>query len=79
MYVPPGLVVLLVLCIVGFLISMTGALRDKTRASPYQQLANSPNGDGGASPAGVSYQQDYRSRKQKVVKYTVIDGRLVDS
>lgn len=74
-----GVVILLIL---GFLISMTGALRDKTRAKPYQKLGGVPAPDSSEKMPLVSYQNaaEYAGQpKQNVVTYCVIDGRLVDS
>ena len=80
MFVPKGMVGFVILLALGFLISMTGALRDKTRAKPHQKVSGVPAADGSETTPLVSYQNAAEDGGQpKQITYCVIDGRLVDS
>ena len=84
MKIPLSLYVVVGILVLGFLLSMIGAVRKKSKESKYQKL----NGAGTAEasqhtlPSGgpESYQNSnyVLPPPQKVVTYCVIDGRLVD-
>ena len=81
---PPGLVAVVVIVVVGFLISMCGAMMDKTRAAPYRKLGNSVGVETAIPQHSATTYQNAASavdgqRTKKDVTYMVIDGRLVDS
>jgi hypothetical protein len=83
-YVPPGLVVIVVLLIGGFFVSLAGFIRRQKKEASYQSI---PSGDSGIARAGNGFQSSYQNAAstdyalptdQKVVTYCVIDGRLID-
>ena len=83
-YVPPGLVVIVVLLIGGFFLSLAGFIRRQKKEASYQAI---PNGDNGVARFGNAFQTSYQNSAstdyalptdQKVVTYCVIDGRLID-
>ena len=71
-YLPSGLIALIVLLFVGFFFSMVAAVRRKKSSHRYKKLGHTdvlesdPNPSSAAAPA------------KKAVTYSVIDGRLVD-
>ena len=82
-FIPPSLVGVVIFLLLGLLASMINALRNKAKRSRYQKVGSSANSIENPSHApSASYQNssDYAlPPKQKVVTYSVIDGRLVDS
>ena len=83
-YVPPGLVVIVVLLIGGFLVSLAGFIRRQKKEAMYQSI---PNSDAAVARTGNGFQTSYQDAAstdyalptdQKVVTYCVIDGRLID-
>ncbi|KAI2498624.1 Beta-glucan synthesis-associated protein (SKN1) [Fragilaria crotonensis] len=87
MYVPPGLVIIVVGLIGSFLLSLVGFRYRKKEELSYQRIPNGEPGGGlarGGYPITQSYQNsavvpDYTvPMEKKVVAYIVIDGRLVD-
>ena len=83
MYVPRGLIVIVVILLVGFLLSLAGFMRSSKKAAAYQKIPNSYDASldttargGTQAVAATSYQNS--GITQKFVTYFVIDGRLVD-
>jgi hypothetical protein len=87
MYVPPGLVIIVVVLIGSFLMSLVGFRYRKKEEASYQKIPNGEPG-GGSARGGITLPQSYQNSalvpdyalpsEKKVVSYFVIDGRLVD-
>ena len=77
MYFPVSLIGLILVIVIGFCVSMYGAIQAKAKTG-YQKL---PTAEIHSANPGASYQNSAEYAlppKQKVVTYCVIDGRLVD-
>jgi hypothetical protein len=75
---PNGLVTLIALLVIGFIFSMVQAVQNKKLRNRYKKVDNT---DAFEADGNRSYQNpsEYTpSSTQKVVTYSVIDGRLVD-
>jgi hypothetical protein len=87
MYVPPGLVIIVVVLIGSFLLSLVGFMYRQKEEASYQKIPNGEPG-GGWARGGIGVTQSYQNSaavpdyasplEKKVVAYFVIDGRLVD-
>lgn len=73
---PNGLVVLIALLLIGFVVSMVHAVRKKKSRHHYKKVDRT---DAFEADGNKSYQNSSASPSaQKVVSYSVIDGRLLD-
>ena len=93
MFVPRGLVLIVVILVASFFLSLVGFIRrQKQEEAAYQKIPNNKAGAGGIvanrDTAGAVAQQSYQNSavtsdyalpmERRVVAYCVIDGRLVD-
>lgn len=74
-----------ILLIIGFLISMFGAIRAKSKKTKYQRVGNASMDTRNGIPTITSYQDasaavqySLPSNLKSDITYCVIDGRLVD-
>ena len=91
MFVPRGLVIIVVVLVASFFLSLVGFIRRQKEEAAYQKIPNNEAGAGGVVGNGataVAVAQSYQNSavtadyalpmEKKVVAYYVIDGRLVD-
>jgi hypothetical protein len=79
-YIPQSLIVVISMIGVGFLFSMFGTMRDKTKARAYQKVGGPSALEANPNTDLKSYQNSTEYAlppKQKVVTYCVVDPRLV--
>lgn len=90
--IPRSMLIVIALLAAGFLLSMLGTIRTKSKLPKYRKIGNAPGYNGGASPVSragepriTSYQDSAAvhyalpPQHKKDVTYCVIDGRLVDN
>jgi Beta-glucan synthesis-associated protein SKN1/KRE6/Sbg1 len=84
MIIPKSMAVVVVLLSIGFLLSMFGTIRAKSKRPHYQKIGNASAAGPNGFPTIVSYQDSAAlhyalpPQMKKDVTYCVIDGRLVD-
>jgi hypothetical protein len=84
--VPRGLLITMVLLVIGFIFSVIGSVRVKSKEGKYRRIPSSGTNSSAVASSGLpsSYQSPgishyAMSPQQKVNTYCVIDSRLVDS
>ena len=73
-YIPNGMVALILLLVVGFVFAMVQAVKSKKSRYLYKRVENA---DVFENDGSQSYQHS-ESPRPDVVTYSVIDGKLVD-